>query len=77
MNKTAKVAVGGMMCPKCAARIERALLKIPGIKSCDADVQSQTVCITMGGGCEAAEKTIKEAIEGAGYEFHEFVGEDC
>lgn len=77
MTKTAKISVGGMMCPKCAQRIEKAILNVTGVNIAEADVRSKTVSVVLNDGCEDILEEIKEAVEGAGYEFCGTAGDEC
>ncbi len=58
-----KVRIDGMMCMKCAARVEKALDAI-GVK---AEIDLENKCATIPDGSDAA--AVKQAVEKAGYTF--------
>ena len=43
-----------MMCSKCTARVERALLAVPGVAGADADLASGVVTVDAAPGTQAA-----------------------
>ncbi len=59
------IQVDGMMCGHCTARVEKALLAVPGVVSAAADVKEKTACVT-GDGLEAA--ALEKAVTAAGYQ---------
>lgn len=58
-----KVRIDGMMCMKCAARVEKALDAI-GVK---AEIDLENKCAMIPDGSDAA--AVKQAVEKAGYTF--------
>ena len=62
-----EITVKGMMCPHCEARVKEAIEKLDGVKSAAADHANDLVTLELCG--EVAESAIREAVEGAGYEF--------
>ena len=59
-----KVYVDGMMCMKCAARVEKAL----AAAGCEAKVNLEGKYADLGD-CALPETALKEAVEKAGYTF--------
>lgn len=57
------ISVEGMMCTHCKARVEKALLAVPGTESALADLEKKNVTVTG----TAGETAWKEAITAAGY----------
>ncbi len=62
MDITLKVE--GMMCPKCEARVKKALEAVPGVESAAADRTAGTA-VASGEALDAA--VLKAAVEEAGY----------
>ena len=58
-----KVRIDGMMCPKCAARVQKALDAI-GVK---AEIDLENKCALIPDGADA--DAVKEAVNAAGYTF--------
>lgn len=56
--------VEGMMCPRCKARVEKALNAIEGVKA-EANVATKTVDITVTG--DVTDKQLVAAVTEAGY----------
>ena len=56
--------VEGMMCPRCKARVEKALGAIEGVKA-EANVATKTVDITFTG--DITDKQLVAAVTEAGY----------
>lgn len=63
MKKTYKV--GGMMCAGCAANVERALKKLPGVEDVLVDLNAGTVTVSG----DVTKNVISEAIEDTGFDF--------
>jgi len=63
MTTALSVAIDGMTCASCSARVEKALQKLPGVT--DATVNLATETATVSGNVDAA--AILAAIEKAGY----------
>ncbi len=64
---TATYSVEGMMCGKCASRVENALLGVQGVKKVTADFQTGNVLVVSVRALE--ENEVKTVIEGLGYAF--------
>ncbi len=58
-----KYAVSGMSCAACVARVEKAVLKVPGVKECTVSLLTNS-CAVEG---SADESEIIKAVENAGY----------
>ena len=58
-----KVRIDGMMCARCAARVQKALEAI-GVK---AEIDLENKCALIPDGSDAA--AVKDAVEKAGYTF--------
>lgn len=58
----------GLMCGHCDAKVETALLGIPGVTDADADHELQTVSVECEEG--VTPEQLAEAIEQAGEKFH-------
>ena len=56
--------VEGMMCEHCAARVEKALSAVAGVKKVKVDLAAKTATVTGNAGIEA----LKTAVTEAGYE---------
>ena len=56
-------AVTGMTCAACSARVEKAVLKVPGVTSCAVSLLTNS----MGVEGTAASGAIIQAVEQAGY----------
>src|SRR5918997_4182010 len=63
----AEVAVEGMTCASCVRRVERALLKVPGVESAAVNLATERAKVVYGpsGGPDA--EGLRAAVEGAGY----------
>ena len=44
--KTIKINVEGMMCPRCKAHVEKALLSLDGVKEAVANVDTKSAVVT-------------------------------
>ena len=53
--------VEGMMCAHCKARVEKALLAVPGVESAEADVDAKTATVTGSADREALAAAVREA----------------
>ena len=62
-----KVYVDGMMCKRCAARVEKALAAVPGVNGAAVNLEEKCAVVTAGD--EVTEQALKAAIDGAGYTF--------
>ena len=68
--------VEGMTCASCVARVERALLKVPGVLAAGVNLAAQTATVDYQPGV-ASVADLRAAVEGAGYTVPEATpGED-
>ncbi|TLX52993.1 copper-transporting ATPase [Stutzerimonas nosocomialis] len=63
-----ELAVDGMTCASCAGRVERALLKVPGVRRASVNLASERVRIEVAGLPDAG--TLIGAVTAAGYGAH-------
>ncbi len=66
--QTLELAVEGMTCASCVGRVERALLKVPGVHSATVNLASERARIEALATLEVA--TLLQAVEAAGYKAH-------
>jgi Cu+-exporting ATPase len=64
--QTLELAIEGMTCTSCAGRIERALLKVPGVRSATVNLASERAHIEVLGAVDPT--VLIEAVEAAGYQ---------
>jgi Cu+-exporting ATPase len=65
------IGVGGMTCASCVTRVERSLIKVPGVQSASINLATETARVVWsGGGTDPAEQQarLRRAIRDAGYE---------
>ena len=58
--------VNGMMCPRCQARVEKALAAVPGVTACKVDLDAKTATVTLSQ--EVTDEALMTAIREKGYE---------
>ena len=63
--QTLELAIEGMTCASCVGRVERALLKVPGVRSASVNLANERARIEVLGAVDSA--VLIEAIEAAGY----------
>jgi Cu+-exporting ATPase len=61
----ATLAVSGMTCAACVRRVERALLKVPGVETAGVNLATERAQVTLGG--QATIDDLLTAVEQAGY----------
>ncbi len=61
----ATLAVSGMTCAACVRRVERALLKVPGVENAGVNLATERAIVTLGG--QATIDDLLTAVEQAGY----------
>ena len=66
-EKTVTISVPEMQCGMCEGRIEKALKKIKGVKSVEADAEANTVVVTYNT-TKTTQAAIEEAIAALGYD---------
>ena len=64
-NKTVSIDINGMTCASCVARVERALLKVPEVKSASVNLATERATVELGPPAEV--EPLLEAIGKAGY----------
>ncbi len=67
VEKQVTIPVGGMTCASCAAAIERALKKLPGVKTASVNLATEKAQVGYDSGTVRLSE-IKQAIRKAGYE---------
>lgn len=71
MKENIQLNIKGMSCASCALRIEKGLLKLPGIETASVNLALEKASITLDPGQAPIEK-VEEVIRALGYEpFHE------
>ena len=66
------LAVEGMTCASCVARVERAISKLPGVVEANVNLATEKASLTYRAGVVSPAR-IYEAVEAAGYTPHEIV----
>ncbi len=61
------VKIEGMMCVRCAGRVQKALEALPGVTAARVSHESGTAVISAE--APVAEEMIKETVQNAGYTF--------
>ena len=66
------LAIRGMTCAACVARVERALSKVPGVAQAQVNYATETAAVTLGDAESEADMAdaLCSAVEKAGYEAH-------
>jgi Cu+-exporting ATPase len=60
-----KLPIEGMTCASCVARVETALLKVPGVGSAEVNLATESASVTYAEG--AAPEALVAAVRAAGY----------
>ena len=68
MAETRTLAIEGMTCASCSARVERALAKVPGVQAASVNLATEQASVTLIGSATSA---LLAAVERAGYHAHE------
>ena len=63
MQKTLQIS--GMMCPRCEARVKKALEEEAGVAA--ADVSHEKGCAVVSLSADVADETLRGAVEAKGY----------
>lgn len=66
LERTTRLRIEGMTCAGCAARVEQALRRAPGVASAHVDLTTHAA--TVRGSEEATTARLVEAVRGAGYD---------
>ena len=61
------IGIGGMTCASCVARVEKALLKIPGVDAATVNLATESARIVVHS-AQASDAVLRRAIRDAGYE---------
>jgi len=64
--QTLELSIEGMTCASCVGRVERALLKVPGVRSASVNLANERARIEVLGAVDSA--VLVEAVEAAGYQ---------
>ncbi len=67
-DNTWKLSIGGMTCAACAGRVEKALIKVPGVASAEINLALETAHVT--GLAEVDAENLVAAVVAAGYQAH-------
>ena len=62
------IGVGGMTCASCVGRVERALIKQPGVREASVNLATESARVTLDSADPDAPARLKRAIRDAGYE---------
>ena len=65
-----QLAIRGMTCTACVARVEKALRKVPGVQDAQVNFATEMASVIWAPQQAGAEQTLVAAIEKAGYEAH-------
>jgi Cu2+-exporting ATPase len=60
-----RMQVEGMMCPRCEARVQKALEALPGVEKAVADHEANRVTVTLS--TPVADEVLTETVQKAGY----------
>ena len=71
-----QLAIDGMTCASCVARVERALRKVPGVQDVSVNLATEQAVVELAGGAAeeaaqdlaATDSALCEAVHRAGYE---------
>ncbi len=63
MNKTLQIS--GMMCPRCEARVKKALEELEAVASAEVSHEKGCAVVTLSG--EATDEALRQAVEAKGY----------
>ena len=64
-TQVVELTIEGMTCASCVGRVERALLKVPGVRSAAVNLASERARVELLGTLES--NALIQAVEGAGY----------
>lgn len=65
--QSVSLTASGLTCSMCSKAIYKALLKVPGIKSVDVNIEKSSYEITFDKGATVSPEALKNAVEGAGF----------
>jgi copper chaperone CopZ len=69
----ATVHVSGMACQMCARSMTNALEKLDAVEKADVQLEEQQALLTLKADKTITEEALREAVEGAGYEFRKVI----
>ena len=61
-----KLNVNGMHCPKCVARVKKALEKIDGVEAADVSLENNSAVVTLS--ADVADEVLVNAVNELGFE---------
>ncbi|WP_208941946.1 heavy metal translocating P-type ATPase [Paracidovorax avenae] len=71
-ERSLDLGIGGMTCASCSGRVERALRKVPGVRSAEVNLATERAHIVYGapdgGEADAMDGLLRRAVRHAGYE---------
>ncbi len=67
LERSMTLNIEGMTCASCVARVEKALLKVPGVVSAEVNLATQTATVVSTGTEPKATATFTDAVQRAGY----------
>ncbi len=65
-SRTVKLAVSGMHCENCVAKVDKALRGVEGVKDVKVDLKAQTAMVTLASATVKSDALIK-AVDDAGF----------
>ncbi|GAB1390587.1 copper-translocating P-type ATPase CopA1 [Rubrivivax sp.] len=71
-----RLRIDGMTCASCVARVEKALLKVPGVSAASVNLATETASVTTRGGADGVAPLLA-AVARAGYEARVELDEDA
>ncbi len=66
-EETVELQIEGMTCASCVARIEKALLAVPGVKSAAVNLATERAAVAVAGG-SVTRQQLEEAVRATGYD---------
>jgi P-type Cu+ transporter len=70
MNATVQLRIDGMTCAACVSRVERALMRVPGVEAAAVSLATERADIQLGAPAAGVERLLEAAVSKAGYEAH-------
>ncbi|MBC7602915.1 MAG: copper-translocating P-type ATPase [Ramlibacter sp.] len=64
-DETSRLAIEGMTCASCVSRVEKALLKVPGVTSAEVNLATESAEVHFAGAADPS--ALAAAVESAGY----------
>ena len=66
-STTYDIGIGGMTCASCVARVEKALVKVPGVESASVNLATESARVVVHD-AQVSDARLRRAIRDAGYE---------